>query len=138
MSNTLTTRESLCRHLRVNAIADYYKIQPLCGLTVSRFGRELQRGWSMETFLHLLARSQTDRGTGDIEFFRMLGDVAADYPEDLMKLEELKGLEIPDAVAKSGLQSLAQQVQSLKAVLDVRISKDRDPAEWVAPLPGYL
>lgn len=92
----------------------------------------------METFLHLLARSQTDRGTGDIEFFRMLGDVAADYPEDLMKLEELKGLEIPDAVAKSGLQSLAQQVQSLKAVLDVRISKDRDPAEWVAPLPGYL
>lgn len=92
----------------------------------------------MQTFLHLLARSQTERGTGDIGFFRMLGRVAADHPEDLIKLQDLKGLEIPDAVAKSGLQSLAQQVQSLKAVLHVKEPIGRAPAEWVAPLPGYL
>lgn len=101
--------------MRVNAIADYYNIQPLCRLAASKCHNELQSGWSMETFLHLLARSQTERGTGDIGFFRMLGRVAADHPEDLLKLQDLKGLEIPDAVAKSGLQSLAQQVQFLKA-----------------------
>lgn len=94
----------------------------------------------METFQHLLTRSQTDRGTGDIEFFRMLGRVAADHPEDLTKLQDLKGLEIPDAVAKSGLQSLAQQVQSLKSELHARTPitlRQVNPAEWtVGPMPG--
>lgn len=68
----------------------------------------------MNIFLHLLAQSRTDRGTGDVEFYRMLGRVAADHPEDLLKLQELKGLDLPDVVAKSGLESLAQQVVSLR------------------------
>lgn len=117
MPKTITKDESLCRHLHVNAIADYYGIQPLCRLTVSKFSRELQCGWSIETFLHFLSHSGTDRDTGDVEFYRMLGRVAADHPHDLLQLQHRKGVEFPDAVAKSCLESLARQVQSLKEEL---------------------
>lgn len=114
VDGTITKSESLCRHLRVNAIADYYDIQPLCRFTRSKLRDELQCGWSMKVFQYLLAQSRTDRGAGDIEFYRMLGRVVADHPKDLLKLQDLRDLELPDLVAKSGLASLAKQVVSLK------------------------
>jgi hypothetical protein len=114
--------------LNANAIGDYYDVQALCELARSKVKKELEANWSSEEFLHLLAEACTTRKTGDIEFFRLLGYTAAQHQEDLVRLEELKELDIPPAFFMRFVSSSIERVQSLeKKIRDQAMKINRPP-----------
>ncbi|KKY39057.1 putative btb poz domain protein [Diaporthe ampelina] len=127
-------RQRLCCHLNANAIGDYYDIQPLCKLARSQVKRELEENWSPDDFLHLLTEISTTRKTGDIEFYRLLGKIAAEHLADLSRLRELDDLDMPAAVSMSCILSTIERVRSLEekvTSLEAQVEKPLEPWEDV-------
>lgn len=131
-----TKQERLCWHLHVNAIGDYYDIQPLCRLARSNVMRELGEDWSADDFMHLLIETCTTRNTGDIEFHRLLGRIGADHLDDLARLQEMEDLDMPAAVSVSFAASCMGRVRYLqKLVRDQAMTIDALEAKFNETLP---
>lgn len=119
-----TAKQRLCWHLNANSIGDYYDIQGLCDLARSRVKKELEASWSSEHFFHLL-EACTIRKTGDIEFYRLLGHIAAEHQEDLVGVEELGELDMPPAFFMSFISSSIERVRLLQRKIQDQPMKRR-------------
>lgn len=109
-----TRQQRLCWHLNANAIGDYYDIQGLCDLARSKVKKEFEVGWSSEVFIYLLVKACPIRKTGDIEFYRLLGHLAAEHQEDLVQFRDLAELDMPAAFFMSFISSSIERVQLLE------------------------
>lgn len=121
--------QRLCCHLNVNAIGDYYDIQALCTLARSKVQKELEEHWLAGNFLQLLRETCTTRKTGDTEFHRLLGNIAAENLQDLDQLQELGDLDMPAAFSMSCILSTVERVYSLEttvASLKIQVEKYRN------------
>lgn len=103
--NEPTQRKRLCWHLHANAIGDYYDVQGLCDLARSKVKEEFEDNWSSEDFFYLLTETCPTRKTGDIEFYRLLGHLAAQNQGDLVQLQDLGELDMPAAFFMSFISS---------------------------------
>lgn len=75
---------------------------------------ELEYDWSADDFLHLLTVACTTRKTGDIEFHRLLGKIAAEHLDDLDGLQDLDDLDMPAAVSMTLVVSSIERVRLLE------------------------
>ncbi|KAK7718094.1 hypothetical protein SLS63_010577 [Diaporthe eres] len=141
------TKQRLSTHLYANAIGDYYDIQPLCTLARSKVKREFEEHWHLDNFTHLLRETCQTRKTGDIEFHRLLGQIAVEHPDDSAWLEavEAEGLDIPLSVTTSFVGSCIDRVRHLDRklrdqaltidVLEGELMKERNPPPWLRRRP---
>lgn len=85
--------EILKRHVRVNAIADYYDIPRLRDLASSMIEGILTRlGFSVNIFLDVL--KEATEITGDKGLYRVLGSAAANHLEELVLNENFRAIDI--------------------------------------------
>lgn len=86
-------------------------------LSRSKLQNAVEEDWSPEDFLHLLTQACTTRKTGDVEFHRLLGQIIARHLEDLddlARLQNLDGVDIPPEVSTSMVVSSVERVRSLE------------------------
>ncbi|KAK7402733.1 hypothetical protein QQX98_011522 [Neonectria punicea] len=79
----------LC-HVRVNAIGNYYDIQPLCALANSFIEELFQANWSVQSFPDVAAIAL--RQTGDQALRKILTSTAAAHISELAQSEDFKKL----------------------------------------------
>jgi hypothetical protein len=123
-------KQRLFWHLNANAIGDYYDIQPLCDLARSKIKNEFEGTWCSVAFLYLLEEACANRKTGDDEFFRLLGHIAAYHQEDLARFDELKELDIPLAFFMRFVSSSVERVRKLEQTA-------RDLARIINPVSDF-
>lgn len=113
-ANEPTRRKRLYWHLHANAIGDYYDVQGLCELARSKVKEEFEDNWSSEGFFYLLMETCPTRKTGDAEFYRLLGHLAAENQGDLVQLQDQGELDMPAAFFMSFISSSIERVRVLE------------------------
>ena len=93
---TVTT-DLLLRHVRVNAIADYYDIPPLRQLATTRFQHVLETNWSADAFSNVI--KEVFNSTNDAALQETVASAAAAHIEELVELPEFAALEVMSDVA---------------------------------------
>lgn len=104
-------------HLSVNAIGDYYDIQPLCELSRSKLKTAVNGCWSALDFLHLLTAACTTRKTGDPKFHQLIGHIIGEHLEHLAGVQGFDVLEVPGAVLTSIIASSSERLSSLQQTM---------------------
>ncbi|KAA8641532.1 BTB/POZ domain-containing protein [Aspergillus tanneri] len=94
----------LLQHVRVNAIADYYRITPLCHLATLKLRAAFQSKWSTETFSAVVQEAVGI--TGDLSLQDMLASTAAGHIEELLSSETFINLETLHGLPISILQAV--------------------------------
>jgi hypothetical protein len=91
MTPTKTT-DILLRHVRVNAIADYYDIPQLRELANSKIRDILKTNWSADSFSSVV--KAVFNSTSDVELRDIMALTATSHMETLIELEDFAALEV--------------------------------------------
>lgn len=108
-SNPETVKANLLSHLRVNAAADYYDIEPLKLETRERVKAILgsQRLWSPDYFPAVL--KEAEERNGDKDLLRILHSTTSEHIEQLLRIDEFN---IPYAVIRGYLMPIMNKLDS--------------------------
>ena len=128
------TNKILIRHVRVNAIADYYDIPQLKKLVNTKLQNVLETNWSADGFSHVIKEVFTS--TTDKALRNIVSSTVVTHIEELIEHKDFAALEIMSDVAisiirdiikankaKNGL--LAEKIQVVESQLEATKSRLR-------------
>ncbi|KAM0355068.1 hypothetical protein ACHAPU_000921 [Fusarium lateritium] len=109
------TVETLLAHSRINAIADYYDIENLAQLAISKFQGIIESGPDVEISPRIIQEVSTSNTNPDLQI--SVASFAAARIEDLCKLPAFRELEIEHSLAKKILHGCGLTKSVLKDTL---------------------
>ncbi|KAJ4195507.1 hypothetical protein NW759_016441 [Fusarium solani] len=107
--------EALLRHVRVNAIADYYDIPKLTQLANSKIRCLLGDSWQAESFSHVV--EEVLDSTGNVALQEILSSTAADHIGELVESQSFADLEVMSDFAIKVLRSCALRIHETESQL---------------------
>ncbi|KAI5927026.1 hypothetical protein F4810DRAFT_706982 [Camillea tinctor] len=103
---------SLYFHVQMNSIADYYEIRALSKSSRTRIHDHFISKWSARDFTEVVKKAS--EFTGDKQFFKMIGSLAATHIEELGKSADFVALVLPDSMTAEIISVCGQRLQKAK------------------------
>lgn len=117
LTTTTKVPREWMQHLLVNAIGDYYDIDPLCQLASSTIAARLKRAsWSVDEFIAFL--TPAFRRTGDAGLHKLLGYTAAQHMDEVVENKAFNDLEeVSSAFTTAALRHCAHRFKALQELV---------------------
>ncbi|KAG8533073.1 uncharacterized protein KY384_001856 [Bacidia gigantensis] len=103
---------AILKHIRVNAIANYYAIPHLALFTRTEIQRLIDKQWSAEGFCDALIVAF--RATSDADLHGIMTSAASTHIDELLQLDEFVALQNIGVGSSSIIQNMANKIRALE------------------------